>query len=77
MLAAFNSLRLNLGTSDVRESVILSADVWERIEGPGVRVGPYVLGLDLGGSAAMTGRLVTGLRAACCCRLRLFRASLT
>ena len=54
MLAAFDSLRLNLGTSDVVERVLLSADVWERIEGKGVRMGQYVLGVDLGGAAAMT-----------------------
>ena len=54
MLAAFNSLRLNLGTSDVVEQMILDASTWARIEGPSVRLGPYVLGLDLGGAAAMT-----------------------
>ena len=54
MMAAFDSLRLNLGTSDVTEQVLLAAGTWERIEGPGVRAGPYVLGLDLGGAAAMT-----------------------
>ena len=53
MLAAFDSLRLNLGTSDVVERVLLSAGTWERIEGKGVRMGPYVLGIDLGGAAAM------------------------
>ena len=53
-LAAFSALRLNLGTSDVRESVILDASTWARIEGPGVRLGQYVLGVDLGGAAAMT-----------------------
>ena len=54
MLAAFDSLRLNLGTSDVVERVLLAAGTWERIEGKGVRLGQYVLGVDLGGSAAMT-----------------------
>ena len=42
MLAAFDSLRLNLGTSDVVERVLLAAGTWERIEGKGVRMGPYV-----------------------------------
>ena len=54
MLAAFDSLRLNLGTSDVVERVLLAAGTWERIEGKGVRMGPYVLGVDLGGAAAFT-----------------------
>ena len=54
MLAAFDSLRLNLGTSDVVERVLLAAGTWERIEGKGVRLGQYVLGVDLGGAAAMT-----------------------
>ena len=54
MLASFDALRLNLGTSDVVESVILAAGTWERIEGKGVRMGPYVMGVDLGGAAAMT-----------------------
>ena len=54
MLAAFEALRLNLGTSEVVESLILDASTWERIEGAGVRAGPYVLGVDLGGAAAMT-----------------------
>ena len=53
MLAAFDSLRLNLGTSDVVERVLLAAGTWERIEGKGVRLGQYVLGVDLGGAAAM------------------------
>ena len=51
MLAAFDSLRLNLGVSDVAEQVLLDAGPWERIEGPGVRLGPYVLGVALGGAA--------------------------
>ena len=38
MLAAFESLRLNLGTSDTVERVLLAAGTWERIEGPGVRL---------------------------------------
>ena len=51
MLAAFDSLRLNLGVSDVVEQVLLDAGTWERIEGQGVRLGQYVLGVDLGGAA--------------------------
>ena len=64
MLAAFRALRLNLGVSDVEASLLLDAGTWERAEriaerlpgwqrGTG-RQGPYVLGLDLGGSAAMS-----------------------
>ncbi len=55
LLATFEALRLNLGVSDVLESVLLDAATWERIEGEAERRGPYVLGVDLGGSAAMTG----------------------
>lgn len=55
MLAAFRSLRLNLGVSEAVESVLLSAEVWERIEAEAPeRSGPYVLGIDLGTSAAMS-----------------------
>ena len=32
------------------ERVLLAAGTWERIEGKGVRLGQYVLGVDLGGS---------------------------
>ena len=54
--AAFDALRLNLGTSDVEAQVLLSADLWEELvalgpESPGGEpVG--VWGVDLGGSAA-------------------------
>ena len=55
LLPAFESLRLNKGVSDVAESVLLSPDVWESIEAesPDCR-GPYVLGVDLGTSSAMS-----------------------
>ena len=55
LLAAFQALRLNAGVSDVVEAVLLSADTWRAIERDDVdRSGPYVLGLDLGGSAAQS-----------------------
>ena len=54
MLAAFDALRLNLGTADVTIRVLLDAGTWERIEGEAGRVGPVVLGVDLGTSAAQS-----------------------
>lgn len=54
LLPAFVSLRLNGGVSDVAENMLLSARTWESIEGEAAAVGPYYLGVDLGGSAAMT-----------------------
>ena len=55
LLAAFAALRLNAGTSDVVEAVLLSASTWKSIERDDVdRRGPYVLGVDCGGSAAQS-----------------------
>ncbi|MDE2812034.1 MAG: terminase large subunit [Gemmatimonadota bacterium] len=55
MLAAFRSLRLNLGVSESVESVLLAFETWEGIESEALdRAGRYVLGIDLGGSAAMS-----------------------
>ena len=53
-LASFKALRLNMGTSDVAESLLLPADTWARAEGDAEAVGPYILGLDLGGSYAQS-----------------------
>ncbi len=53
-LASFKALRLNMGTSDVAESLLLPADTWARCEGDADAVGPYILGLDLGGSYAQS-----------------------
>ena len=57
-LAAWRALRLNQGTDDVSRSVLLDADAWrraEQLDGPdGEARGDYVLGLDLGTSAAMS-----------------------
>ena len=53
-LAAFDALRLNLGTEDAEVSVLLDAGVWQSIEGAAVREGPAVWGVDLGASAAQS-----------------------
>ena len=52
----FLALRLNLGTSDTVEAVLLDAETWERIEAvePVERRGGYVLGVDAGQTAAMS-----------------------
>ena len=54
LLAGFRALRLNMGTEDTEVATLLSADTWQRIEGEAERRGPYALGIDLGGSAAMS-----------------------
>ena len=56
LLASFESLRLNLGTADTVEAVLLEAGTWEGIESdaPGRFRDSYVLGLDLGSTAAMS-----------------------
>ena len=55
LLAQFDALRLNLGTSDHLENFLIDSTTWTRIEGrPAGREGPYVCGLDVGAEAAMT-----------------------
>ena len=55
LLPGFEALRLNKGVSDVSESVLLSPDVWGSIEAESPQCrGAYVLGVDLGTSAAMS-----------------------
>ncbi len=54
MLAAFRALRLNLGTADSEQQVLLDAGTWQRIEGEADRAGPCVWGIDLGTSAAQS-----------------------
>lgn len=54
LLPSFEGLRLNLGVSEVVELLLLDARTWQGIEGTAERTGPYVLGVDLGGSAAMS-----------------------
>ena len=68
VLHEFRALRLNGGTSEVAEAVLIEAGTWARIEGEAGQDGPLVWGCDLGTSAAMsaiaaywpaTGRLET------------------
>ena len=56
-LAAWMSLRLNSGQHDTARSVLLDAGAWKRAAGlpePEPSRGGYVLGVDLGTSAAMS-----------------------
>ncbi len=54
-LASFEALRLNMGVSDVLEQWLLDPAIWERLEQDAPpREGRYVLGIDLGTSAAMS-----------------------
>ena len=54
-LASFKALRLNMGVSDVDRAVLLDAEAWVRAEGLPRRdgSGEFVVGIDLGGNAAM------------------------
>ena len=54
LLAAFEALRLNLGTADTAVSVLLSPALWTEIEGEAALSGPVVWGIDLGTSAAQS-----------------------
>ena len=54
LLAAFESLRLNLGTDDVEVQTLLGSVLWQSIEGEAERAGPCVWGIDLGTSAAQS-----------------------
>ena len=54
LLAAFEALRLNLGTSDTEVAVLLDARLWLEAEGIAARAGPSVWGVDLGTSAAQS-----------------------
>ena len=54
VLHEFRALRLNGGTSEVAEAVLVEAGTWARIEGEADRAGPVVWGADLGTSAAMS-----------------------
>lgn len=54
-LQGFRALRLNLGVGEVEEAVLFDPAAWAAIEvDHAERSGPFVLGLDLGGSAAMS-----------------------
>lgn len=56
LLHSFRALRLNLGVSDTREAYVMEPETWERCEVAALpkRAGGYALGVDLGGSAAMS-----------------------
>ena len=56
LLASFRALRLNQGVSDVVVgNMLLDVEDWKRCEGlEAERDGDYVLGVDLGGGAAMS-----------------------
>ena len=54
LLASFESLRLNLGTPDTDQAVLISADLWRHIEGSAPMAGPCLWGVDLGSSAAQS-----------------------
>ena len=55
-LQTFKALRLNMGVADTYIAVLLSSEEWTDTEtdGPPMRIGPYVLGGDMGGAAAMS-----------------------
>ena len=50
----FRALRLNGGTSDAHEALLIEAGTWAALEGEADRAGPCVWGVDLGTSAAMS-----------------------
>ena len=54
LLAAFDALRLNLGTADAEVSVLIDAGLWSSCEGEANALGSVVWGIDLGGSAAQS-----------------------
>ena len=54
LLAAFDALRLNLGTMDTEASLLLTAGTWAACESDTDRHGPCVWGIDLGTSAAQS-----------------------
>ena len=55
-LQSFRALRLNAGASDVLEAWLLESTSWKRCESPKAKPkGKYLLGLDLGGSASLSG----------------------
>ena len=54
LMASFEALRLNLGTSDTEVSVLLDAQVWAQIEGDVEPAGRCIWGIDLGTSQAQS-----------------------
>lgn len=53
-LASFKHFELNMGTPPQTDAELLSADLWESVEGDAETSGSYVLGLDLGGSVSQS-----------------------
>ena len=54
MLAAFEALRLNLGTDDTERALLLDAGLWRSIEGKAAPGGRCAWGVDLGTNAAQS-----------------------
>ena len=54
LMASFEALRLNWGTPDTAQEVLVTADLWRQIEGDAEMVGPCVWGIDLGSSVAQS-----------------------
>ena len=54
LAAAFEALRLNLGTADSPVAVLIGAGLWRDIEGEAERAGALVWGIDLGTSQAQS-----------------------
>ena len=55
LLPQFRALRLNQGVSDTEIQMLIGAETWTAAEGDAEQAGEYALGLDLGGTAAMSG----------------------
>ena len=53
-LAMFKSLRLNLGTADVRREYLIGPDAWQAAKADVPRDGELISGLDLGSGASMS-----------------------
>ena len=54
LLAAFDALRLNLGTLDIEAPLLIDAGLWSACEGDADASGPCAWGIDLGTSAAQS-----------------------
>ena len=54
LFPGFRALRLNGGTADHEESMLIDAGTWEAAEGDRARDGAVIWGADLGTSAAMS-----------------------
>lgn len=68
LLQSFRALRLNQGVSEVIEAFVLDIDAYERCIIPPAEFTirkPYILGIDLGGTAAMSAIAAYSLRTRC------------